>query len=162
VYDTRWNNGQLNPAFSSLKASDFEVVQLGWKPAYPVPGAQDFYTLAPCRLLDTRQPSGPTGGPALPPIIPRVVVAAGRCGIPAGAKAIAVNVTVINPPGQGYVSVYAGNGDPTMISTVPFLAGQIRSNHGILPLATSGSGALSLQSSTAGVHVSLDVMGYFL
>jgi len=29
--DTRWNNGVLNPAFSSLTASDFEVVQLGWK-----------------------------------------------------------------------------------------------------------------------------------
>ena len=32
TYDTRWNNGVLNPAFASLHASDFEVVQLGWKP----------------------------------------------------------------------------------------------------------------------------------
>jgi hypothetical protein len=32
-YDTRWNNDVLNPAFSSLKGSDFEVVQLGWKPS---------------------------------------------------------------------------------------------------------------------------------
>lgn len=32
VYDTRWNNDVLNPAFSSLKASDFEVVQRGWTP----------------------------------------------------------------------------------------------------------------------------------
>jgi hypothetical protein len=32
TYDTRWNNDILNPAFSSLKASDFEVIQLGWKP----------------------------------------------------------------------------------------------------------------------------------
>lgn len=31
-YDTRWDNGVLNPAFGSLKASDFEVVQLGWAP----------------------------------------------------------------------------------------------------------------------------------
>jgi hypothetical protein len=29
--DSRWNNGQLNPAFGALKASDFEVVQLGWR-----------------------------------------------------------------------------------------------------------------------------------
>jgi hypothetical protein len=29
--DGRWNNGVLNPAFASLTASDFEVVQLGWK-----------------------------------------------------------------------------------------------------------------------------------
>ena len=32
TYDTRWNNGQLNPAFARLTASDFEVVQLGWNP----------------------------------------------------------------------------------------------------------------------------------
>ena len=32
TYDTRWDNDLLNPAFSSIKASDFEVVQLGWRP----------------------------------------------------------------------------------------------------------------------------------
>jgi hypothetical protein len=31
--DARWNNGVLNPAFSSLTADDFDVVQLGWKPS---------------------------------------------------------------------------------------------------------------------------------
>ena len=33
VYDTRWDNDVLNPAFTAIKASDFEVVQLGWQPA---------------------------------------------------------------------------------------------------------------------------------
>jgi hypothetical protein len=33
AFDTRWNNDVLNPAFRSLTASDFEVVQLGWRPA---------------------------------------------------------------------------------------------------------------------------------
>ena len=33
TFDTRWNNDILNPAFSLLRASDFEVVQLGWKPS---------------------------------------------------------------------------------------------------------------------------------
>ena len=28
--DARWNNGVLNPAFRSLTADDFEVIQLGW------------------------------------------------------------------------------------------------------------------------------------
>ncbi len=32
TYDTRWNNDVLNPAFSGLTASDFEVIQLGWAP----------------------------------------------------------------------------------------------------------------------------------
>jgi hypothetical protein len=33
TYDTRWDNDVLNPAFAALKASDFEVVQLGWEAA---------------------------------------------------------------------------------------------------------------------------------
>src|SRR5579864_9374714 len=45
TYDTRWNNDVLNPAFGSLTAGDFEVVQLGFKgPA----------TQAPCAAADTR------------------------------------------------------------------------------------------------------------
>jgi hypothetical protein len=32
TFDTRWNNDVLNPAFSGLTASDFEVVELGWRP----------------------------------------------------------------------------------------------------------------------------------
>ena len=39
TYDTRWNNDVLNPAFAGLSASDFEVVQLGWRPANPPPPA---------------------------------------------------------------------------------------------------------------------------
>ena len=29
--DPRWNNDQLNPAFRSLTAADFDVIQLGWR-----------------------------------------------------------------------------------------------------------------------------------
>jgi len=32
TFDTRWDNDTLNPAFNLLKASDFEVIQLGWNP----------------------------------------------------------------------------------------------------------------------------------
>jgi hypothetical protein len=32
TYDTRWDNGVLNPAFHSLTANDFEIVQLGYVP----------------------------------------------------------------------------------------------------------------------------------
>ena len=35
TYDTRWNNGVLNPAFGALKASDFEVIALGYRPVGP-------------------------------------------------------------------------------------------------------------------------------
>jgi len=35
TYDNRWNNSVLNPAFSAIKASDFEIVTLGYHPAAP-------------------------------------------------------------------------------------------------------------------------------
>jgi hypothetical protein len=37
IYDPRWDNDVLNPAFASLHASDFEVVQRGWQPSEPPP-----------------------------------------------------------------------------------------------------------------------------
>jgi hypothetical protein len=33
TYDMRWNNDVLNPAFATIKGSDFEVVKLGWQPS---------------------------------------------------------------------------------------------------------------------------------
>jgi len=36
TYDTRWDNDILNPAFRAIKASDFEVVQLGWEPVVTI------------------------------------------------------------------------------------------------------------------------------
>ena len=37
AFDKSWNIDVLNPAFASLKASDFEVVKLGWRPRRPQP-----------------------------------------------------------------------------------------------------------------------------
>ena len=33
VYDNRWDNGILNPAFGALTANDFEIITLGYRPA---------------------------------------------------------------------------------------------------------------------------------
>ena len=37
THDTRWNNDILNPAFGAIKASDFEVIQLGYNPSPAAP-----------------------------------------------------------------------------------------------------------------------------
>jgi hypothetical protein len=37
TFDTRWDNNILNPAFSLLSASDFDVIQLGWQPTVSAP-----------------------------------------------------------------------------------------------------------------------------
>jgi hypothetical protein len=168
TYDTRWDNGVLNPAFSSLHAADFEVVQLGWQPPAPAsPGPLDFYTVTPCRLLDTRTPADPTalpyGAPPLAAGSQRVVLAAGACGIPAGAKALAVNLTAVSPPGSGYVALFPGDGAPSGTSTLNFGLGQTRADNAVVKLAASGSGTLGLVSASPSgpVQVVLDVTGYF-
>lgn len=162
AYDTRWDNGILNPAFASLKASDFEVIQLGWKPSVGASApASDYYTLTPCRLVDTRNAPGSLGGPALLPG-QRVFKATGQCGIPATARALMVNLTVINPPAAGHLKVFPGNAAPSTSTVISFSAGLNRANNAAVMLSSSGSGALGIDN-TAGVpvHLAIDVFGYF-
>jgi V8-like Glu-specific endopeptidase len=124
--------------------------------------ATDFYTLTPCRILDTRQPAGPLGGPALQPGAERSFAVAGTCGIPATATAVALNVTVTQGAGGGYVQVYPADLGIPLTSTVNFGAGQTRSNNAIVPLALDGSGAVKARAGTGQtVHLVLDVVGYF-
>ena len=167
AYDTRWDNDVLNPAFASLHASDFEVVELGWKPPVAaVTPALDFFTLAPCRILDTRLPSnqpppGAHGGPALLPG-ERVLAAAGRCGVPATARAVSLNLTAVSPGALGNLRLFPGDGVAPNVSALNFAAGATRANNAIVMLASSGSGTFAVRnSSSAGVDVVIDVNGYF-
>jgi hypothetical protein len=162
AYDTRWNNDVLNPAFSSLHAADFEVIQLGWKPPVSTTtGALDFYTVSPCRLLDTRSAYGPFGGPALSQVSQRVLPTTGLCGVPVTAKALALNVTVVAAPAPGHVSLFPGDGTPGVSTSISFGPGQTRGNNAVAKLSSSGSGTLGLVSTTGPVNVILDVTGYF-
>jgi hypothetical protein len=46
TFDTRWDNGVLNPAFGLLHASDFEVIQRGYNPpAYTAQLWHDFFAV---------------------------------------------------------------------------------------------------------------------
>jgi hypothetical protein len=159
TYDTRWDNGVLNPAFASIHGSDFEVVQLGWNPpALPGRGPMRFFTLAPCRVVDTRTAGGP--GP-LPADGARVVPVAGACGVPAGAGAVTANVTAV-ASGPGSFSLYPGDIANPGASTVNFAAGQVRAGAAIVALATDGSGGVGVSNnSSASNHFILDVSGYF-
>ena len=163
-YDTNWLNDELNPAFSSLKASDFEVIQAGWKPSTTIPNtALSFYTLTPCRILDTRQANGPLGGPSLHGSgEQRVVIAVGTCGIPASAKAISVNITVAAPPASGNLRAFPGDGLVTTTAVMTFVAPKTRGNNAVLPLAANGDGSFALANySGLSEQVIVDVNGYF-
>jgi hypothetical protein len=119
-----------------------------------------FYTVAPCRVLDTRNPDGPLGGPALVAGAERTFTVAGACGIPVTAKAVSVNVTVTQPSNAGYVRLYPAGAPSPRTATVNFAAGQTRAGNAIVPLGASGQvTALAMPSGT--VHLVLDVSGYY-
>jgi hypothetical protein len=127
--------------------------------------AADFYTLAPCRVVDTRNPAGTYGGPALSAGSARSFPLAGTCGIPAAAKAVSVNLTVTGPTQAGHLLAYPGGVTPPLASLINFSVGQTRANNAILPLAADGNGTLTFEAGLAGggtVHLIVDVSGYFL
>jgi hypothetical protein len=125
-------------------------------------GPTDFYTVTPCRILDTRLPSGPYGGPAIPGTGERVVTAAGRCGIPSTAKAVSANVTAVTPTAPGNLRFFPGDGAAPNTSTLNFAPGVTRANNAIVMLASSGAGTFAVRNSSgSSVHVVVDVNGYF-
>lgn len=128
--------------------------------AAPPSGATRLYTLAPCRLLDSRWTAGPLGGPALTGAGPRAVAHLGACGVPASARALSVNVTAVNPSADGYLQLYAADVAAPTTSTVNFRAGATRANNAIVGL--SPAGAFNVRAGISGsVDVIVDVNGWF-
>lgn len=156
----RWHASQTQSGLTGWYVDSVAVGELCH--AAPSP-AMDFYTTTPCRLIDTRGPSGPWGAPALQPQGQRTFALNPACGIPTSAKALSVNVTVTQPTAAGSVKLYAADLPVAPMPTVvPFGAGQTRGNNAILTLAGDGSGGIMVRSELAGTtHFILDVNGWF-
>lgn len=116
--------------------------------------AAQLYLVSPCRIADTRG-----GTPAEPGTVTLVQVT-GRCGIPAGAKSVVMNVTAVNPSGAGFLTVYPGTGAaPPPTSTVNYRTNRTRANNGIMRL--SAEGRLGVYNGGPSMHFLIDVTGYF-
>jgi hypothetical protein len=120
----------------------------------------------PARVLDTR----PTGGGAVnvgltgkQTTTPRTLTVAGSRGIPSGATAVAVNITVANPSTTGYVTIWPGGAGQPATSNVNFGPGQTVANFAIIGLGTGGNlGKLAFAVSGGSADLILDVSGYFV
>ncbi|HEX3530257.1 MAG TPA: metallophosphoesterase [Thermoanaerobaculia bacterium] len=128
--------------------------------ALPGPAA-DYYTVAPCRLLDTRQAIGPSGGPSLAAGTARTFPVGGVCAVPAGASAVAVNVTAVNPATAGFLQLYPAGAPVPVASTLNAGAGQTRANNAVLPLGPGGQATVRATLAAGTVDLVVDVMGYF-
>jgi hypothetical protein len=117
-----------------------------------------FFSLSPCRVFDTRPTSPLASG------VTSLFEIGTLCGIPVSAKAVAVNVTVTGPTGDGHVTLFAAGLPVPEVSTINFSAGQTRSNNAILSVTEDGIGSIEARSFIAGdghVDLILDVTGYF-
>ncbi len=124
----------------------------------PVPGNATYTPLTPCRVFDTR---GPSGSPALAPNATRVFAVGGKCGVPADAVSVTANVTAVSPGAGG--SLRAGPaGIALSVSLISFDANRTRADGTLLLIAGSPAGSVQMTNlSAAPLDVVLDVSGYF-
>ncbi len=120
-----------------------------------------FFTLTPCRVVDTRNPPGPLGGPALAAGMERSFTIANKCGIPMSAKAVAVNIAVTGSTAAGHLRLHAGGTGVPLVSSISYSAAQTRANNAIMRLSTLGELAVFAGQASGTVHFILDVNGYF-
>jgi uncharacterized repeat protein (TIGR01451 family) len=115
------------------------------------------YTVAPCRLLDTREAPA---APALAPGTVRTFTLVGSCGIPSEARSVSVNITVAGPTDAGDLRIYPSGSPLPGSSSINFSAGQTRANNAIMPLGAGGAIDVVTSQATGNVHFILDVNGY--
>lgn len=113
-----------------------------------------YIALSPGRVLDTRPDTRinyfgpkPVGGQVI--TVPGV----------AGASAVAVNITMTETEGGGYLSAWSGQGARPTVSIINSSGpGENIANFAVVPVAADGSFALF---TFAGTHIVVDLMGWF-
>jgi hypothetical protein len=126
----------------------------------PVPLA--FHPLPPCRILDTRDPDGPLGGPALASNALRAFDLAGACGLPISAAVVSTNVVVVAPAAPGSLRIFASDAANPPLGTVSFSPGRTRANNALVSVSRGGTASITVQNvSAASAHFAIDVNGYF-
>ncbi len=187
-YLTVWPTGQPQPTVSTLNSPDGSVIaNAAIVPAgasgsidafatdnteliidingYFVPPAAStlqFYTLPPCRVLDTRGPDGTFGGPFLRANLVRSFpVGSSSCGAPANAAAYSLNITVVPHGTLGYLSAWPAGQPQPVVSTLNSIDGTILANAAIVPAGTGvNAGGVSFFAPND-TDLIVDINGYF-
>ena len=137
--------------------STWDIAQGRFRPSAP---PLDFYTLRPCRLIDTRSTAPFTAADSR-----KTIQVAGNCGVPSTAKALSVNLTVVGATGQVEFSLFPGDLSGASGRQVqgtalrPALA-----SNAVLRLSADGTGTLGAEAHFSGggqADLIVDVNGYF-
>jgi hypothetical protein len=120
-----------------------------------------FVGLSPCRIVDTRGNgfTGQFGPPALAAATPRSFSLTDQCGIPFGAAAVSLNVTVTNTQGPGFLVLYPQGSPRPVVSTLNYVAGQTVANAAVVALGPLDG--LSVVAGVSGTDLIIDTNGYY-
>jgi hypothetical protein len=122
---------------------------------------RSFFALPPCRVADTRDPSGAP----LQANTRRTFPVGGRCGIPLDAVAVAANLTVTRQTNLGDLRVYAAGGGITETSVINFVPGRTRANNATLGLGAEAAVTVQCDMPPPGylnfTDLVMDVYGYY-
>ncbi len=185
-YLTTWPTGQTQPLVSTLNSwtgkvvANAAIVPAGSNESISVyvtdpadaildvngyfgqpgsPGALSFYPIAPCRVVDTRNPAGPFGGPELDARAVRsFAIPAGGCNIPSTAAAYSMNVTVVPDGPLAYLTAWPTGSPQPPVSTLNSFDGAVVANAAIVPAGANGAVSIFVTDPT---QVILDINGYF-
>ncbi len=123
--------------------------------AVPLVGGLRFVPLTPTRLLDTR----PSGVPLRAGSRVDLTVA-GHGGVPADAKAVALNITASGSTATTYVQAWpAGQAQPSS-SVLNSDPSRSASAAGVM-IGIGGEGKVSLYNNAGSTHLIVDVAGYY-
>ncbi|MBV8199428.1 MAG: hypothetical protein JOZ15_02285 [Acidobacteria bacterium] len=124
------------------------------------PVATHFYTLTPCRVLDTRTTGGHLTGNT-----PSLYEIAGLCGVPTAATAVAFNVTAVSATAAVDLQLYPGDQPAPGTNAVSADPSRpVRAGAAVIALAAAGAGTVAVLPTfhTPGqVDLVLDVSGYY-
>jgi hypothetical protein len=111
---------------------------------YYVPAGMDsalaFYPVTPCRVADTRNSSGPLGGPYLKGGSSRAFsMQASPCGLPPNAQAYSLNVTAVPHSTLNYLTTWPTGQPQPNTSTLNSYTGTVVANAAIVPAGSNQS-----------------------
>jgi hypothetical protein len=137
------------------------VVLFGAATASAQTGPFSFFAITPCRVVDTRNPDSTNGGPKLGVSVQRNFAVRNNCGVPAGAAAVSLNVTVANATTASFLTIWPAGSSRPNVSTINFTQNDPSLANGAIVGLGAGSPDLSVFNSDGQVHVIIDITGFF-
>ncbi len=120
-----------------------------------------FVPVTPCRIADTRNPTGPFGGPFLQgnATARAFAIPSSACGIPNTAQAYSLNMTVVPHGPLGFLTAFPCGQPQPLASNLNSIDGRTKAVAGILPAGTNGTACFFASNDT---DLVLDINGYFV